>query len=100
MKKILLILVSFIFIGACAQTTALVGPAIMVGSTGNVMQAGLSYGSNIVVKEATGKSPGEHVSTYVVSEQEKRKSKKIQEEMVSYLESHINSMRSKLSIKN
>ena len=97
MKNILLILISFLLLGACAQTTALIGPAITVGSTGNVMQAGFSYGSNMAVKKTTGKTPSEHVSLYV---EDKKQEKKIRKEVVIYLQSHIEIMRDKLNLKN
>jgi len=104
MKNILLISISFLLLGACAQSTALIGPAITVGSTGNVMQAGLSYAGNMAVKKTTGKTPSEHVSLYVEEKNEEKKLKKrnvkIRKEMVNYLQSHIEIMRDKLNIKN
>ena len=96
MRKILIILLSFTLLSACAQSTVLIGPAITIGKTGNVMQAGFSYGSNMAVKRATGKTPEEYVTSYV---EEKRQEKKIRKEIASYLESHIKVMRAKLSIK-
>ena len=96
MRKILLLLFSLSLLCSCAQSTALLGPAITVGSTGNIMQAGFSYGSNMAVKGLTGKTTGEHVTSYV---EEKREEKKIRKEIASYLESHIKIMRKKLSIK-
>ena len=96
MKKILLIFFSCVLLSACGQTTALLGPAITIGNTGNVMQAGFSYGSNMAVKYTTGKTPGEHVTSYV---EEKREEKKIRKQLVVYLESHIEIMREKLSTK-
>ena len=104
MRNILLILISFLLLGACAQSTAFIGPAITVGSTGNVMQAGFSYASNMAVKKTTGKTPSEHVSLYVEEKNEEKKLKKrnvkIRKEMVNYLQSHIEIMRDKLNIKN
>ena len=104
MKNILLISISFLLLGACAQSTALIGPAITVGSTGNVMQAGLSYAGNMAVKKTTGKTPSEHVSLYVEEKNEEKKLKKrnvkIRKEMVNYLQSHIEIMRDKLNSKN
>ena len=104
MKKITVIIISFIFLGACAQTTAFIGPAITVGSTGNVIQAGFSYGSNMAVKKTTGKTPSEHVSLYIEEKKDEKKLKKseekIRKEMVNYLQSHIEIMRDKLKIKN
>ena len=97
MRNILLILISFLLLGACAQSTAFIGPAITVGSSGNVMQAGFSYASNMAVKKTTGKTPSEHVSVYV---EDKKQEKKIRKEMVIYLQSHIEIMRDKLNLKN
>ena len=65
MKKILLILISFMLSSACTQSVALLGPAITIGKTGNVMQAGFSYGGNLAIKQATGKTLIEHVYSYV-----------------------------------
>ena len=96
MKKLLLVLFSCIFLSACGQTTALLGPAITIGNTGNVMQAGFSYGGNMAIKNVTGKAPTEHVTSYV---EEKREEKKIRKEMTSYLATHIEVMRKKLSAK-
>ena len=70
MRKILVILLSLVLLSSCAQSTALIGPAITIGNTGNIMQAGFSYGSNMVIKQTTGQTPGGHVATYI---EEKRK---------------------------
>ena len=96
MRKILLIFFCCALLNACGQTTALIGPAITIGNTGNVMQAGFSYGTNMAVKQATGKTSGEHISSYI---KEKREEKKIRKKIASYLESHIKIMRKKLSTK-
>tara|TARA_Y100000590_G_scaffold463587_1_gene630715 strand:+ start:3759 stop:4052 length:294 start_codon:yes stop_codon:yes gene_type:complete len=96
MKKLLILLISIIFLNACAQSTALIGPAITIGNTGNIMQAGYSYGTNMAVKHSTGKTPGEHVTSYIG---EKKQEKRIRKELAIYLESHIKDMRNKLIIK-
>ena len=51
--KLLLLLM----LNGCIQSTAFLGPAVTVASTGNIYQAGLSYGSNKVVQHVTGDSP-------------------------------------------
>ena len=71
MKKITVIIISFIFLSACTQSTVFLGPAISVGTSGNVMQAGYSYGTNMAVKQTTGKMASEHVSLYIEKEKEK-----------------------------
>ena len=104
MKKIIVIIISFVFLSACTQSTVFLGPVISVGSSGNVMQASYSYGTNIAVKETTGKVPSEHVSLYFEKKKEKKKLKKrdakIRKEMINYLQSHIKIMRDKLNLKN
>ena len=45
----------------CAQNTALLGPIYTFGSTGNIYQAGLTYGSNKMVTNLTGKTTGQNV---------------------------------------
>ena len=61
MKKILLLLVSFVFLSGCFQSIALLGPAIGGASTGKIYQAGLSYGTNVIMLQATGKTTTEHM---------------------------------------
>ena len=73
MRKILIILLSLVLLSACAQSTALIGPAITIGNTGNVLQAGFSYGSNMAIKQTTGKTAGELATSYI-------KEKKLQDE--------------------
>ena len=61
MKKILLLLVSFVFLSGCFQSIAYLGPAITGASTGKIYRAGLSYGTNIIMLQATGKTTSEHM---------------------------------------
>ena len=60
LKKIISIGLLLILLSGCAQNTALLGPAYTLSSTGNVLQAGLSYGTTYTVKKITGKTPSEN----------------------------------------
>ena len=60
-KKIILTLSILVFLGACTAPTAMLGPAYTLTSTGNVFQAGISYGSSELVTMYTGKTPMENV---------------------------------------
>jgi len=71
MKKILLLLVSFVFLSGCFQSIALLGPAIGGVSTGKIYQAGLSYGTNVIMFQATGKTTTEHMLDILNSKEEK-----------------------------
>jgi len=80
MRKILLIFFCCALLNACGQTTALLGPAITIGNTGNVMQAGFSYGTNLAVKQTTGKTPGEYVTSYIEEKREEKKERERKKE--------------------
>ena len=60
MKKIFLLL-CFVFLSGCFQSMALLGPAVTGASTGKLYQAGLSYGTNVIMFQATGKTTSEHM---------------------------------------
>ena len=62
-KKIILGLFAISFLGACTTPTAMLGPAYTLTSTGNVVQAGFSYGSSELVKAYTGKTPLENIQS-------------------------------------
>ena len=70
MKKILL-LVCFVFLSGCFQSIALLGPAITGASTGKIYQAGLSYGTNMIMLQATGKTTSEHMLDILNSKEKK-----------------------------
>ena len=60
-KKFFLGLILSSFLSACTTPTAMLGPAYTLTSTGNIAQAGLSYGSNVFITSYTGKSPLENL---------------------------------------
>ena len=62
-KKIIIGLFLLFILNGCVQSTALLGPAYTLASTGNIYQAGLTYGSNKAVEEITGKSPTENIKS-------------------------------------
>jgi len=76
-KKIISGLIIVIFIGGCASPTAMLGPAYTLTSTGNIAQAGFSYGSNALITKYTGKTPIENLKE--ISSLKKRKVKNIKE---------------------
>ena len=60
-KKIVIGLFTLIFLSGCASPTAMIGPAHSLTSSGNILQAGLSYGSNEMITMYTGKTPIENI---------------------------------------
>jgi hypothetical protein len=69
-KKIVVGIFLIVFLGGCAQSTALLGPVYTLGSTGNVLQAGLTYGSNEAITSFTGKSTGENIKEILSPKEE------------------------------
>ena len=60
-KKTIIGLLALTFLGACAAPTAMLGPAYTLTSSGNVLQAGFSYGSSELITSYTGKTPMENL---------------------------------------
>jgi hypothetical protein len=73
LKKIIFGTFVIVILNGCTQTTALLGPAYTLSSTGNVFQAGLSYGSNKIITSATGKSASDNLKKII----KKNSSKKV-----------------------
>ena len=61
-KKKLILIVSFLLITGCYQSTAsLIGPTVTLGTSGNIVQSALSYSVNESVKKATGEYPLDYI---------------------------------------
>ena len=61
-KKTLILIVSFLVLTGCYQSTAsLIGPTVTLGTSGNIAQSALSYSVNESVKKATGEYPADHI---------------------------------------
>ena len=92
-KKIAFILMSVVLLTGCVQSTAFIGPAITVAATGNIAQAGFTYGTNEVIKRETGKDTMQYVSGLFEPEDKKVT---INEDLVALVESRIKKTRQKL----
>jgi len=65
-----------IILSGCAQSTAMLGPAITLASTGNVSQAGLTFFTNKAVEEETGMNTVSYVSNQIEKKNSKTKMKR------------------------
>ena len=52
----------------CTSPSAMLGPAYTLSSSGNTMQAGLTYGSNKLINQYTGKTPIENLKDISLAE--------------------------------
>ena len=67
MNKYLLCFGLLTLVSGCFQSTAsLLGPAYTLANTGNVYQAGFSYGVNQALQKATGKNSRKHLEEILV----------------------------------
>ena len=65
LKKIIISAFVICFLTGCLQNTAFLGPAVTVASTGNVYQAGLSYGSSKALAKITGRTATENIKNFL-----------------------------------
>ena len=103
-KKIVIILMSVVLLTGCAQSTVFIGPAITVAATGNIAQAGFTYGTNEVIKRETGKDTIQYVSSLLELEDKnllepKDKKVTINEDLIALVESSIRKTRQKIASK-
>ena len=92
-KKIILALAFVAFLNGCVQSTAMLGPAYTFGSSGSVLQTGLSYGSNKVYTKYKEEKNDKEL-------QETMKSEKRNHELKNLLKAQITKTRKKLKIIN
>ena len=99
-KKIVLYFCISLFLTGCYQSSAMVGPAITLASTGNVSQAGLAYITNKAVEKETGMSTTEYVSTILEEKNKRTKNKKIKKELMILVQTNFEETRKKLLLQN
>ena len=63
MKKLFIVLLSFVFLTGCMNSMALLGPASGI-SNGKVVQSSIQSAVSYGIKRQTGKSPFEHALAY------------------------------------
>ena len=100
-KKVAFILMSVVLLTGCAQSTVFLGPAITVAATGNIAQAGFTYGTNQVFKKETGKDTIQYVNSLLEPEDKnllepEDKKVTIDEDLIALVESSIKKTRQKL----
>ena len=81
-KKILSFILVGLILSGCAQSTAMIGPAITLASTGNMSQAGLTFFTNKAVEKETGMDTVSYVSNQIEKQNSKTKLKREFKNMV------------------
>ena len=73
MSKIIHAIFFLLLLNGCVQSSAFFGPAITIASSGNIAQAGLTYGSTYAIKNVTGKTPIENITEILASKKNENK---------------------------
>ena len=81
------------FLGGCAQNAALLGPAYTLASTGNVYQAGFTYGGSKIVSNTTGKSVAQNFKEALTPKEEDNEFQKL-------VKKNIKETRKKMNLSN
>ena len=96
-NKLFICIVFGTILSGCVQSTAMMGPAITLASTGNISQAGLSYFTNKAVEEETGLDTVSYVSKKIEQKQSKTK---LRREFKKLVETNFERTRSKLILED
>ena len=75
-KKILTYILVGVILSGCAQSTAMIGPAITIASTGNASQAGLTFFTNKAVEKETGMDTVSFVTNKIEKQNSKNRLKR------------------------
>ena len=79
------------------QSTAMVGPALTIASTGNISQAGLTFVTNKAVEEETGMNTVSYVSSKI---EEKNNQNKLKKEFKTLVKNNFNKTREILILED
>ena len=93
LKKIFIGILAIGFLSGCAQNAALLGPAYTLASTGNIYQAGFTYGGNKIVTKKTGKSAAQNIKEVLTP-------KKDDTEFEKLVKRNIEETRKRLNLSN
>ena len=89
MKKLFFSLFAATFLTGCVQSTAMIGPAMTLVSSGNASHAFGTFLTNKAVEEETGMQTHELIVKKVEEQQIKNKDLKINKELSAMLERNI-----------
>ena len=99
-KKIIFGIFLISLLGGCATPTAMLGPAYTLNSSGSVLQAGFSYGSNQLITAYTGKTPIENLKEVASVEKNIQKQTLESEDFYNLVKNKIEKTGSTIKLSN
>jgi len=97
LNKILVYIITGVILSGCAQSTAMLGPAITLASTGNASHAGITFFTNKAVEKETGMDTVSFVSNKIEQNNSKTRMKR---EFKKLVETNFEKTRQKLILQN
>ena len=96
-NRIFIYIVTGIILSGCAQSTAMLGPALTLASTGNASQAGITYITNKAVERETGMDTVSFVSQKF---EQKNSKTRLRREFKKLVETNFEKTREKLILQD
>ena len=96
-NRIFIYIVASIILSGCVQSTAMLGPAITLASTGNVSQTGITFFTNKAIKKETGMDTVSFVSNKI---EQKNSKYKMRREFKKLVETNFEKTRQKLILQD
>ena len=96
-ERIFFYIITIGLLSGCVQSTAMVGPAITIASTGNISQAGLTFFTNKAVEKETGMDTVSYVSNKI---EEQNSKTKLRREFKKMVETNFVKTREKLILQD
>ena len=99
-KKIILYFCLGCFLSGCMQSTAMLGPALTFGGTGNMSQAGISFFTSKVIEQETGMDAVTLVSKKIEKNKTQKSQKRINKNFMLLVKTNFEKTRKKIIIQN
>ena len=96
-NKVFIYIIAGIILSGCVQSTAMLGPAITLASTGNASQAGITFFTNKAVEQETGMNTVSFVSKKI---EEKNSRTKLRREFKKLVTNNFEKTRKKLILED
>ena len=96
-KRILTYILVSLILSGCAQSTAMLGPAITLASTGNASQAGITFFTNKAVEKETGMNTVSFVTKKI---DEKNSKNRLRREFKNLVSTNFEKTRKKLILQD
>ena len=87
--KIVLVISVLLFFNGCVQNASLLGPIYTIGTTGNALQAGASFGTSQAIKKIRSQAKSQKINFSLKKNKLKNDLKENSDEFFSTIKKHV-----------